>query len=998
MKALVEQLREINQEYKYNEKVLLVDSYPIGHQITQAYVSEGFHAINLKIKTVRDLANEIVELNCDDNHQLVDHAVGVHFIYNILNQLNKGDKLTYFNGIEVTPSFSASIHQTISHMRLAGYASNTLAHQAFISSEKANDLVQIMSEYDAVLKANLFNDEAMILEKAISFTHKKSDTIYILQSNLSLTQLDHQLLDRIVPTNSFKLSLPRILGIPTPAHDDLRSIKWSEPTPFSYLYQPDDCSNQPAISLYTAKTEEVELKHIFEQIKQSEAYLDQNVIYYTKSEPYVTTTFQLAEKYQIPITYGDGISISFSRPGKLVSGLIKWMKDQYSVVTFIAMMNEELIDLQEGAPAKTRITKLLRDAKVGWDQSRYSSQLKIAIEKYKRNVTEANTDDQRNYYQKQVNDVTWLYEWFSKLFKKLPVAEREINYRVLLKSIVNVLENHCKTNSVLDRLARAEMINRINLILPFADERLYIYDAFEKVNDLILSIRVNKSGPIPGHLHVTSYQKGLYNNRAHVAIVGLDNRSFPGTPSEDPLLLDEERRKLSSYLPLLQETGKENLYTMLQLLANNNLPVSFSYCSFNISDNRSVSASHLFLQGYRTEKDQPNAEFKELKTLPAPLTPVDIFEEKDYWNSILEKGSKHQLDTGILHKYQNLIHGQRAKKARLEDHFTAYDGQVTIDASIYDPRQNKDRLMTAGKLERLASCPYAFFLQDILKLKPVEETTYDPYAWLDAATRGSLLHSIFEEFYKGLVNASEKPSYSLHKSKMIEIAKEKLDQQKAVEMPPSQRVFEREVDDIYQCCHIFLKEEEEYAKNYQAQHFEYAFGINDIAPAVVTLPSNQKINVAGKIDRVDQSSKGHFHIIDYKTGSTYNYHESEKFKGGRQLQHFIYALAIEEHLKLESGSVAASSYFFPSSKGLGGRYVRKQDESLRANGLDILEKLVDVVKHGHFTMTDDVNDCTFCDFKSVCRREFYQPETLSSKQVDHEKEGVRKFMGVRAYE
>jgi ATP-dependent helicase/nuclease subunit B len=158
------------------------------------------------------------------------------------------------------------------------------------------------------------------------------------------------------------------------------------------------------------------------------------------------------------------------------------------------------------------------------------------------------------------------------------------------------------------------------------------------------------------------------------------------------------------------------------------------------------------------------------------------------------------------------------------------------------------------------------------------------------------------------------------------------------------------------------------------------------------------MKIAGKIDRVDETSSGTYHIVDYKTGSTYGYSMNGMFKGGRQLQHFIYALAIEQHLQLETGAVEESAYYFPTVKGLAQRFVRKQDDRVRTQGLTLLENLIELVSQGIFTMTDDENDCKFCDFKSVCQRHFYDKETLSAKQSDKTYEPLRQFLGVRAHD
>lgn len=71
------------------------------------------------------------------------------------------------------------------------------------------------------------------------------------------------------------------------------------------------------------------------------------------------------------------------------------------------------------------------------------------------------------------------------------------------------------------------------------------------------------------------------------------------------------------------------------------------------------------------------------------------------------------------------------------------------------------------------------------------------------------------------------------------------------------------------------------------------------------LPSG-KMKISGIVDRVDRATSGSYHIIDYKTGSTYEYDKKGAFKGGRQLQHMIYALAIEQQLNIGEGAVEES--------------------------------------------------------------------------------------------
>ncbi|MFL6516666.1 MAG: hypothetical protein ACJ8GL_01160, partial [Bacillus sp. (in: firmicutes)] len=87
MQALISELNQICSKFPYKEKVVIVDSHSIGEKINEAFVKEGHQAINLKYKTVIDLAQTLVDLNSEQPQNNLDHTVGVHFTYNLLKKL-----------------------------------------------------------------------------------------------------------------------------------------------------------------------------------------------------------------------------------------------------------------------------------------------------------------------------------------------------------------------------------------------------------------------------------------------------------------------------------------------------------------------------------------------------------------------------------------------------------------------------------------------------------------------------------------------------------------------------------------------------------------------------------------------------------------------------------------------------------------------------------------------------------------------------------------------
>jgi ATP-dependent helicase/DNAse subunit B len=982
MQSLVKELNHICTQFPFQEKIIIVDSHSVGEQMIEAYTRAGHKAINLKYYTAFDLARQEAELSSTQPLNLIDPTVAVHLTHRLLTILKDNGRLHYFNDMEITPSFSHSINNMLQTLRMAGYTKDHVSKTTFISAAKADDVTEILTEYETLLYAESFVDRAALFTKALETVNVDSSKVYLLQSHLQLTYIEEQFLSRLLSESVVKLPVAPVFGVQPPEGTSLGSIRTGEPTVLSYLYQLEETSKQADLHIFTAKTEELEVKQILEKIKKEGTALDECVIYYTSGETYSTLFFQMTNKLAIPVTFAEGLSIMFSRPGRFLSGIIDWIQSNYSVQSFIQSLHEGVWHLGEGAPSKTKIAKVLRDLKVGWRPDRYLHFLKVEIERLEKQVAE------QPMYAVRLNELIWLFQWFTKLFNRLPLLDETMNYQTVLKGVSFLLKNHTQTSSALDELSKTAMLEAIEKVIPYADESLSRYDVFEKLKDLLLTIKVNASRAKPGHLHIASYKSGIYNSRSHLFVVGLDHKKFPGTAGEDPLLLDTERVQLYHALPLMREKGQENLYTLLQVLAGSTGPVTVSYCHFDMNGNRVMNPAFVVLQCYRLMTGNKEAEFKELKSLAASLVSTDIFEEKDFWNEQLVSEEKAAITSGLLEYFEHLPHGLHAENSRNQESFTHYDGKVDIDAALFDPCQNQEKTVSSSKLENLAKCPYSYFLKEVLKLKPVEDVSFDANRWLDSASRGNLLHRIFEQFYKQLQLEQMKPIHAIHLERLLTLATALVEEYKELLPPPNERVYIRELTDILDCCNIFLREEEQHAEQYEPLHFEYTFGRDGKEPAVITLPSGE-IKVSGIVDRVDRASSGSYHIIDYKTGSTYGYDKSGAFKGGRQLQHMIYALAIEQHLNLEEGSVTESSYYFPTVKGMADRYSRMQDTALRTSGMEILEKLIDIIRNGHFEMTDDVNDCKYCEFKLVCRRHFYQEDVLEMKQSNQKLKGVR---------
>jgi ATP-dependent helicase/nuclease subunit B len=420
-------------------------------------------------------------------------------------------------------------------------------------------------------------------------------------------------------------------------------------------------------------------------------------------------------------------------------------------------------------------------------------------------------------------------------------------------------------------------------------------------------------------------------------------------------------------------------------------------------ENRQSSPAHLFLQLFRIQTKDPDSTGETLmehmqKDVHFVQEDVRLMLQQTEWFGA-QIWNKHEMDEVLLKEgsFENIVQGFKARAARLEERVTEYDGFVEYEGEHLDPRENMSMLSTS-KLEQLGACPYSYFLRHVLKVEEGEEEEFDRYSWLDAATRGSVLHEVFERFYRTLQEKKEKPSFEKHLSLILDICNDVLLEKREYHLPPSEMVYELERQEMLESCSLFLKAEEEASEDAEPLFFEYTFGMDGNDPAVIDLPNKKQLQLRGKIDRIDRRPDGTYSIIDYKTGSSYGYGEKKYFNGGRKLQHILYALAFEKLVEHEGGRVSSSVYVFPTLKGQGERAYRTHSAEQREAFVRIVDHLCNYLKEGHFPYTDNEDDCKFCDFKSVCSRHTYGEELLRKKAKDEQAKGWQVLGEVRRHD
>jgi hypothetical protein len=218
--------------------------------------------------------------------------------------------------------------------------------------------------------------------------------------------------------------------------------------------------------------------------------------------------------------------------------------------------------------------------------------------------------------------------------------------------------------------------------------------------------------------------------------------------------------------------------------------------------------------------------------------------------------------------------------------------------------------------------------------------------------------------YEQTLRRARHEGTNLDDARFAELAREALDREvdhwSRMQPPPGGAVFQGELDALATDVRAFIQMVRDDAPDWI--DLELTFGRNDSPPFALELPGGRSIRVSGAIDRVDRLEDGRLRIVDYKTGSSYAYNHRDLYRGGRRLQHVLYAAVAG---RLLASDVARVEYHFPTYREQTRRVAYDVD-ALR-DGLTLIDALLDLAAAGTFHPTDAADDCKFCDYARVCR-------------------------------
>ena len=470
---------------------------------------------------------------------------------------------------------------------------------------------------------------------------------------------------------------------------------------------------------------------------------------------------------------------------------------------------------------------------------------------------------------------------------------------------------------------------------------------------LNLMIRQNDISDIPQTLdQVTIGTAGnirAENPRA-VFVIGAVENVFPAVPTDSGLFSDSERCELiACELPVY-----ESLYSM---------SLKEKYNAYSAV---SSPSEKLFISWYRSnssgENCEPSSIYREISKIDKNikirhrynLSDDEMFyTEAQSFSYCAENFNKQNSRFDTLKKYYEL---SEKYSSRFNAISRAYEDKPCIIENKKNARAvfGENLNLSASQIELYNLCGFAYFCKYGLKANPRKKAT------MDSGLYGSAVHFVLENILRDKGFETFRNYNEQELSQLVDEYLLKFISSIGGDEERTQR-FLAACESMKKNIVILLRRliAEFRETDFVPTDFELNIGgeNEDIPSYTLELPTGERVNIHGKIDRVDtyvMDSKKYIRIVDYKTGIK-NFRLSDILYG-LNIQMLLYLSAVEKnggkHYSEEQkySLVPAGILYMPSTpqSDTGGKnnsdeklkLIQDQNKKFRMNGLVIDDKAV----------------------------------------------------------
>lgn len=415
-----------------------------------------------------------------------------------------------------------------------------------------------------------------------------------------------------------------------------------------------------------------------------------------------------------------------------------------------------------------------------------------------------------------------------------------------------------------------EYIASYKIILELLDEMVLVFgndnitlDQYSKI--LRVGLKNSELGKIPGTQDQVTFGD-IDRSRSHkvkdVFIIGLNDGSFPSVNKEEGFLDDADRERLKEDGMELAKGTMERLYE-----DNFNIHKAFTtaenrvYLSYTSSDKEGKSLRPSMLI-HKVKKLYPNLQEKS----DMIEKKYEIINEQVTYEELLENIARLREKESIDKIWYQVYQYYKKKTQWQEKLQNDLQGLEFTNLPKAIKPENIDKLYgntlntSVSRLEKYRSCPFSYYLQYGLKLKEKESLKIHTFE------TGSFMHETIDEFFEQIRE---------QRLALSEIEEEQIDQMVSEIIDSNLHLSKNFIFSStakYKVLVKRLKRIVSKALKYIIQtliHSDFSIEGTEIEfgkkgkykPIILTLEDGKKVEITGKIDRIDTANRRRWKIF-----------------------------------------------------------------------------------------------------------------------------------------
>ena len=480
-----------------------------------------------------------------------------------------------------------------------------------------------------------------------------------------------------------------------------------------------------------------------------------------------------------------------------------------------------------------------------------------------------------------------------------------------------------------------------------------------------------------------------------VAVPGLSERAFPRVLREDPMLLDRQRQALSPDLGVRTDLVERERLRLRIAVGAATRRLILSYSSLNLVEGRPQVPSYYLAEAFRAGlgkiptlaeiRSQAGRESQVVRGIRAPRDAALAIDSREFDLAQVagalgrpEARTRSAGSAAYLLSDPGLTRALRQEYMRQQWKWQSADGFLNPDGVALEALERHrpgNRSFSVTGLEAYATCPYQFFLKNLVRLRPIERP--EALIHLDPLTRGTLLHDVFFHLGREFRERGLAPLREERLDEAFDLLTEifwRVEAEARERVAPAiDRIWQDQMDGLLGDLRGFLHRYATTGRVPLANELTFGMGAKQPAdPASRTdaavLPGGLRLH--GSIDVVERLRDGTVQITDYKTGkaSIETTENQSILFGGRALQPLLYALAYEAL----TGSPADSGRLYYAT--IRGAYLETVVDAASERSRAVFESFVAgldrAVAGGRFPALPNpgvtYRVCDYCDYLPVC--------------------------------